>query len=260
MASTVLRRVRVVALLLILATVAQTAWMARSRATDWRSSLLVTIYPIHGEASAPVADYVARLDRDEFEPIEQFVQREAQRYGIETLQPVAVSVAPPVRAQPPAPPATGNPLAAIVWSLRLRYWAWRHDDYTGPKPQIRLYVIYHDANRTDRVPHSLGLEKGMIGVIHAFGARRMTPQNNVVIAHELLHTLGARDKYDPASNLPRFPEGYAAPGQNPLHPQHQAEIMGGRTPVSASQADIPAGLDDVVVGPATAQEIGWVKD
>lgn len=34
-------------------------------------------------------------------------------------------------------------------------------------------------------------------------------------------------------------------------------IMGGRIPLSPGKAEIPLGLDQVVVGPATAAEIGW---
>ena len=43
--------------------------------------------------------------------------------------------------------------------------------------------------------------------------------NDMVIAHELLHTLGATDKYDPVNNAPRFPDGYGDPQQMPLYPQ-----------------------------------------
>ena len=35
----------------------------------------------------------------------------------------------------------------------------------------------------------------------------MTGPNNVVIAHELLHTVGATDKYDPVTDAPRIPDG-----------------------------------------------------
>ena len=56
----------------------------------------------------------------------------------------------------------------------------------------------------------------------------MNGANDMVMAHELLHTLGATDKYDPASDAPRFPEGYGDPRQVPLYPQQFAELMAGR--------------------------------
>jgi len=34
--------------------------------------------------------------------------------------------------------------------------------------------------------------------------------------------------------------------------------MGGRTPLSDAEAEIPASLQEVVVGPATAREINWI--
>ncbi len=80
----------------------------------------------------------------------------------------------------------------------------------------------------------------------------------MVIVHELLHTLAATDKYQPDTGLPRFPEGYAEPERQPRFPQDRAELMGGRIPLAADRAEIPVSLNDVVVGPVTAHEIGWV--
>jgi hypothetical protein len=79
-----------------------------------------------------------------------------------------------------------------------------------------------------------------------------------VIAHELLHTLGATDKYG-NDNLPRLPDGYAEPDRQPLYPQTFAELMGGRIPVTASEAEIPESLQQVVIGPLSAAEIGWTR-
>jgi hypothetical protein len=79
-----------------------------------------------------------------------------------------------------------------------------------------------------------------------------------VIVHEFLHTLGASDKYDPATNQPIYPQGYAIPDQLPLLPQRFAEIMAGRTPVSQNMAEIPAGLNEAVIGKETAVEINWM--
>jgi hypothetical protein len=85
----------------------------------------------------------------------------------------------------------------------------------------------------------------------------MNGTNDVVIAHELLHTVGATDKYEPGNDAPRFPDGYGDPQQVPLYPQHSAELMAGRRMLSADRWQQAADLDEVVVGPATAQEIRW---
>ena len=76
----------------------------------------------------------------------------------------------------------------------------------------------------------------------------MVKQNNVIITHEFPHTLGATDKYDPATNQPVYPDGYANSDLQPLVPQRFAEIMAGRTPVSQNEATIPESLNDVVIG------------
>jgi hypothetical protein len=107
------------------------------------------------------------------------------------------------------------------------------------------------------VPHSLGLTKGLIGVVYAFAAPVMNDENDVVIAHELLHTVGATDKYDPSNDAPRFPDGYGNPQQVPLYPQAHAELMAGRRMLTPTRWDQPATLDDVVIGTATAAEIRW---
>jgi len=94
-------------------------------------------------------------------------------------------------------------------------------------------------------------------VVNAFAARELAGQNNVVIAHELLHTVGASDKYDPATGQPRYPQGFADRGQQPRYPQTRAEIMGGRIPLSAHESALPMTLDKVLVGPETALEVNW---
>ena len=138
----------------------------------------------------------------------------------------------------------------------MRWWASRHDRIDGPRPHIRLFVLFHDPERSSHLPHSTGLSKGQIGVIHAFASRQQRRQNAVVIAHEMLHTFGASDKYDPATGLPIWPQGYAEPDKSPRLPQTRAEIMGGRVPIDEQRADIPASLADTVIGAETAREIG----
>jgi hypothetical protein len=103
------------------------------------------------------------------------------------------------------------------------------------------------------------MQKGLLGVVHTFAQRSMAGSNSIVIAHELLHTLGATDKYDPASGAPLFPIGFAEPDRNPRYPQEKAEIMAGRRAVSAQDAEMPETLRAVMIGPATAAEIRWIR-
>jgi hypothetical protein len=87
----------------------------------------------------------------------------------------------------------------------------------------------------------------------------MAGSNNVVIAHELLHTVGATDKYDLASGEPLNPAGLADPDREPLYPQERAEIMAGRRALSAQESEMPHSLAGVVVGADTAREIRWSR-
>lgn len=251
------RVIRIALLLFVLATVAQWAWIERQRVTDWAHPLRVVVYPIDADGTEQSSAYLAGLDRDVLVEIEVFLAHEAARYGLKLARPVELDIGPRVRRQPPDIPKQSGMLAALSWSLRMRFWAWRHDDYPGPKPHVRLFVVYHDPARSPRLGHSTGLAKGMIGVVHVFAAKAQERVNNVVIAHELLHTFGASDKYDYATNMPRFPEGYADPAANPRFPQRHAEIMAGRRPVSMFEAEIPTSLGETLIGAATAAEIHW---
>ncbi len=255
------RNIRILILLLVLLSVAVGTWRAKLDATDWTSPLEVAVYPINADGSRAAAEYIGALTQDTFDSIEAFLTKEAARYGVRTVYGGAarLRLAPPVHERPPAPPRNGNIAAVMWWSLKLRYWAWRNDTYVGARPQVKMYVQFFDPAANRVLPHSLGLEKGMIGVVNAFASRHMAGSNNVVIAHELLHTLGASDKYDPRTSHPRHPEGYAEPRRSPLYPQVWAEIMGGRIPVDNYDAVIPDGLHQVLVGPLTAAEIRWIK-
>ena len=141
----------------------------------------------------------------------------------------------------------------------MRYWAWRVDDPPGAAPDIKLFVLYYDPAISPAVPHSVGLQKGLFGVVHVLADPGMKGSNDTVIAHELLHTLGATDKYDLRSNQPAHPDGFAEPDREPLYPQSFAELMGGRIPVSSAESTTPESLQQVIVGAKTAIEIGWSK-
>lgn len=251
------KALRIVVLLLVLATVAEEAWLARARTTSWRETVLVAVYPANGDGSAASAAHLRALKAEHFQAIERFMADEAGRYGVGLRRPVEIILAPALDKLPPPAPQQADPLEAIRWSLQMRWWASRNDRIAGPRPDVRLFVAYFDPATHASLPHSVGLQRGQIGLANLFAHDEMTPQNNVVLAHELLHIFGASDKYDPATNQPRYPDGYAEPARNPPLPQERAEIMAGRTPLSATEAETPDGLEHAVVGPATAAEIGW---
>ncbi len=244
-------------LLLILLVVSVTTCQTRFRTTRWRQPVYVAIYPIAADNSPVTGRYVAALDAEYFKSIDRFFTREAVRYHLETDEPVRTRLRGALRELPPPLPDTGL-LSTAFWSLRLRYWAWRMSRTASEPADIRMFVLFHDPALTPTVPHSLGLAKGLIGVVYAFAAPTMGGENCVVIAHEMLHTVGATDKYRVGDNAPRFPDGFGDPAQNPLYPQQVAELMAGRIMLAADRWQQVASLDEVVVGRATALEIRWV--
>jgi hypothetical protein len=253
------KALRIVILLTVLLIVGGGAWLTKLRTTSWERPLRVAVFPIDADDSQATQRYTRALTANTFKPIADFMQEEAARYGLPLATPIEMHLAREVRRVLPPPPFGGSPPQVMLWSLKMRYWAWVNAEFDGPKPHVRMFVLYHDPERVTRVSHSLGLQKGLIGVVNAFAAEEQTPENNVIIAHELLHTVGATDKYDPDTNQPAFPDGYAEPEREPRVPQRYAEIMAGRLPVSPSEADIPRGLDRVLIGAKTASEINWVK-
>jgi len=253
----VAKALRIAALLFVLASVAVGAWQKRTLTTQWKRTLDVVIYPINADGREATAAYLASLERAAFVPIVDFARREAQRYGMGLDHPIDVKLGPRVASIPPAMPAGRTTLEIMLWSLQLRFWAWRHDAYPGPRPDVRVFALYFDPALTPRLEHSVGLKEGLIGIARVFAAAHMTNENNVVIAHEILHTFGATDKYDRATGQPAVPDGLADPQQIPLYPQQMAEIMGGRIALSASRAETPPSLDLAVIGPRTAAEINW---
>ena len=120
-----------------------------------------------------------------------------------------------------------------------------------------MFVLYQKRNSEGPLERSVGIKNGSYGLVNAVGSRAMAARNRIVIAHELLHILGAIDKYDFFTGQPAAPNGLANPLQSPLYPQEFAEIMGGRIAVSTHKWRHPASLAFCVIGAETASEIGW---
>jgi hypothetical protein len=253
------RNVRILILLFVMAIAAYSNWYDRLSTTDWDETLWIGVFPINAAGDATTAHYISGLTPGAIIDIEEFINREARRHGVGIGRPVRIDLYPEVKERPPA--RQDGLLGTMSWSLKMRLYARRNSRAPGrPPPTIRIFVQYHDPAVTQSVPHSLGMQKGLIGVVHAFADRAQAPGNAVVIAHEILHTLGASDKYDPVTLAPLFPIGYAEPDREPRYPQELTEIMAGRYATAPDSVRMPDSLTDVRVGNATAFEIRWKKD
>jgi len=252
------KKIRIVILLLALATVIQNTWLDKA-ALAWKDNFYVAVYPINVDNSAKVGEYLRTLTSEDFEPVAEYFASEAEPYQLGLRRPIEVQLGAQVADIPPAPPKDGSILGTIVWSLKFRYFAWRHSPKVNVKPAIRLYLLYYDPANNLRLSHSTALNKGRVGRVNLFGDSAYAKQNLVILSHELLHTLNATDKYDLTTSMPIYPDGFAEPDKSPLYPQHLAELMGGRTPMSENEAEIPKSLKQTIIGTKTAREIGWLK-
>lgn len=252
------KSLRIVILLIILATAIQQSFLDKAD-LDWKDNFYVAVYPINADASEEVNAYIKTLTRDDFEPIAAYFAEEAQRYDLGMRRPVEVLLGDVVHNIPAAPPKDNSLLNTIFWSLKFRLFAWQNSPKVSVKPDIKLYLLYYNSKTHPALSHSTALNKGRIGRVNLFGDEKYAKQNLVILAHELLHTLTATDKYDLNTTVPTFPDGFAEPNKHPLYPQDFAELMGGRVPINEVRAEIPISLDHTVIGHKTAHEIGWIK-
>jgi hypothetical protein len=249
---------RIVILLFLLAKAVQITLLEQSN-VEWKKGYYVALYPVNADGSQEVNTYIKTLKAEDFSAIPDYFATQATRYSLETKRPIEVILGDVISEIPPAPPKNGSIFEVICWSLKFRFFSWTHAPETSIKPDIRMYLLFHDPETHDILSHSTALSKGMIGRVNLFGHRGYHQQNMVIVAHELLHTVNATDKYRLTDNMPIFPEGYAEPEKLPRYPQKMAELMGGRIPFSETNAEIPETLADTLIGEKTAQEIGWIK-
>ncbi len=249
------KKIRVTALLMVLALVSNETYLKQLEATDWMETLRVVVYPVNGDGRASTQAYIDSLTDASFAAVDRFMRRQARDYHLAVAQPVHVVLGRQVDAAPPAPPRQGGVLPAVGYSLAMRWWSLRHDEEPA---DIRIYLVLFDPDHRDTLPNSVALSKGMLGLVYGFADHAYDGANRFVLTHEMLHTLGATDKYDPDTNYPLYPVGFAEPYRPGRVPQRKAEIMGGRIPYDAHNAYMPHSLDQAVIGSFTAMEIKWL--
>ena len=225
----------------------------------WYKPLEVVIFPINADASDSVSHYIDSLSVKNFSDIDTFIKRESEKYDVISSTPTNTHLGKMVYTLPPKPPGiNANPLRIAFWSIKLRWWAMQNTpDDKSNKHRVRMFVLYHDVNTNQKLEHSLGIQKGLLGIVHAFASDEQAKQNNIVIAHELLHTVGASDKYDAYGN-PQIPDGLGEPNLAPLYPQKYAEIMAAKIASSETTSSMASSLKRCIIGHKTAQEIGWL--
>lgn len=92
--------VRIALLMIVLLAVAQGAWNARARTTDWSETLRVAVYPINADASAAADAYIGGLRRPVVRPQTADLREQARGYNLPPRDPIKVDLAPRVTALP----------------------------------------------------------------------------------------------------------------------------------------------------------------
>lgn len=250
------RRLRIAVLLYVLVFIAGNEFLTARYAAEWNRPLRVDIYVVAGDAAPATRGFVAGMTTTEFADAEAFLAREARRYGVDLEQPFRLRVV----GEHPGPPALApdaGPVGVLWWSLKMRWLAASLRRQADGTNDIVVFAVFHEPSTGGALDRSTALDKGLVAVAHLFAAPEARATNQVVLAHELLHTLRATDKYSPATYAPLYPDGYADPDARPLLPQRRAELMAGRIALDERHAEMPPSLRDVVIGPKTAREIGW---
>ena len=251
---------RVVLLLSILFVIVVSTWMTEKRMAAWERPILVTIFPIAGDEDTNTLEFARNVELSYFADVNRFFDRESVPYGFNVTPAFRFQLAPVSSELPPEVPGQFSPAGIAWWSLKMRWWSWMKDLKSDlVSPDIQMYVLFHGFNGSSEVGISVGMRKGRYGIVKAYAKESMTPHNLVVFAHELLHVLGATDKYVLSTGEPIFPQGFADPNQRPLFPQLKAEIMGGRIPLNSFSSKRAGSLEECRIGRLTGKEIGFLS-
>ncbi|MDX2055723.1 MAG: hypothetical protein SFV15_25195 [Polyangiaceae bacterium] len=256
-------KVRVGVLLLVLASVsAWGVWDAhvRKARTAWRRPLQVAFVLVQQGA---VPEPAVQALKARIATLESHLANEMRRYRSEPSVPFRISVFGPA----PAPAKLPDPEQQDVFDLlRFNYDLWRFAygvdaalDIESSRFDSRVYLILREAANRDRnFVEGFSQSGGRLGVVSVELDTSMVDFGLFVATHELLHTLGASDKYT-ADGVAMVPQGLAEPWKVPLYPQRYAEVMARHVPLSSTEDVPPGSLDELAIGLYTAQEIGWLR-
>lgn len=257
----VARKLRLGLLLALLAiSVVYAVHDVRSRRSrnDWTRTLRVAFVIVTEDAVDRAA--IARV-RSRVPALAARLRDELWRYRPQAPPPFSFVVYGPTpggRAVPPPP--GGGLVAALEHAYALRRFTSSVDEALSVPSRgfdARLYLVVRPATEMAAV-EGMSEHGGRVAIALAELDLETVDTALIVAAHELLHTVGAHDHYGPDGRA-LVPSGLAEPGRVPLYPQRSVEVMARNRPISATEEARPISLDELAVGAATAQEIGWLR-
>lgn len=253
-------RARVSLLLTILAGVVLWAgadhYQRHSR-TSWQRPVKVALVLVERE---PINPSTIALLTDRVSQLEERLTSEYRRHNDRDFAPFALEVKGPVEAKEAPRQGQGQGWFRLCWET-YRRWTWTRDvdaraKVDGGAYDARIYLVMKPARGGVAFVEGESEFEGRVGVARADIDPEMIDFALFVAAHELMHTLGASDKYD-AEGRAVFPDGFAEPHRQPLYPQPGAEIMARNLVLAPNAERPPSTLGELLVGNRTAREIGW---
>ena len=205
--------------------------------------------------------------RHNFREVEEWVQREYTRHTGDRRIMFDYFVRGPLRLTTPPPELPAGD-ASFMERLRStkRFFSYfeeltQREELRLVDTDVTLFVYFYDDYDQSRREifqnyDSVATRRSRMGIVFAPMNDNFLGNTCAVVAHELLHPLGASDKYDGVSV---YPEGYADPEQSPRYPQEHAEIMALGIPVGPGSDEPVRDLQECIVGDVTAKEMNWVR-
>ncbi len=230
---------------------------ARRARRDWQRPLQVALVLLErGEVDPDAREaFVERVPA-----LEAALDEEFARYG-GRFRPIRFWLFGPVPESGAPPRVASTP--GWLEPLRFSYALYRFSRASDAASRVdgafdgKVYVVLSPPKSKKRAfVEGLGQDGGRIAVAHIELSEDSVDFGLFVIAHELLHLLGAADRYAPDGTT-LIPDGLGDPDQVPLYPQDGVEVMA-RARVVEPGVEVPPGdLAELRVGPRTASEIGW---
>ena len=255
-------RARISLLLAILSAVllwGATDCYQRQIRTHWQRPLRVALVLVERDAIDPST---LSLLTERVDELERRLASEYKRHDGRDFTPFSFVVTAPIPIDHPPPTMQEQSLLGLVGDT-YRRWRWTRaiDERAGLSASsfdARIYLVMKRA--ADGLASVEGESElgGRVGVAQVDMEPEMVDFSLFVAAHELMHTLGASDKYG-AQGRALYPGGFAAPERRQLYPQPGAEVMARNVPLSASTERPPSTLSELFVGDTTATEVGWRK-
>jgi hypothetical protein len=255
-------RIRVAVLLFILFVVVLYAirdFRSRRARNEWDHTLAVAVVLIRdGDVDAASVEAL----RARAPALRDRLEAEMQRYRAGPA-PFTFRVLGPIAGVSRAPEPQGDgPIDLGKQALALSSWLRDVDPKAGVNPDLfdsRIYVrIKPPTGDAREFVEGRSEENGRVGFVDVDLDAEMVDIALCVVAHELMHTLGATDRYDAAGRT-LIPDGLGEPERVPLYPQRFFEVMARNRVVAPGHEQPPDTLDQLAVGRITAHEIGWQR-